>query len=314
MERKFSLDLDKVQNQSFLSSTRFYVVIFVKNFCFSSLFSSSFFFFFWLFRRDANHLSKYESTQQSCCLFAVDKPKVVPICIRNFQTLRLRHVRLWTLSAAIYSSMIYILYVHRSWTWSSFVWQALCCKFKLRVEYLSSNCWRCGFSHTLIHIIKDQKLTFNILYSSIPLIASVSRHFATIKNGSLAAFSERTASIWQILFAHSLEDGLGHLRAPCLRKFQFQFRASQALGTWPVFPGKCEPWVGGSLDELHFSSGPRDRKCYSKLWQLSAAPRKWKWIYGKLTLDSRRNIWYGIWWSSRSLPLALGCTKVGANN
>lgn len=149
--------------------------------------------------------------------------------------------------------------------------------------------------HT-IHIIKDQKLTFNILYSSIPLIASVSRHFATIKNGSLAAFSARTASIWQILFAHSLEDGLGHLPAPCLRKFQFQFRASQALGTWPLFPGKCEPWVGGSLDELHFSSGPRDRKCYSKLWQLSAAPRKWKWIYGKLTLDSRRNIWYGMVW------------------
>lgn len=150
------------------------------------------------------------------------------------------------------------------------------------------------FQPQTIHIIQNQKLTFNILYSSIPLIASVSRHFATIKNGSLAAFSARTASIWQILFAHSLEDGLGHLPDPCLRKFQFQFRASQALGTWPVFPGKCVPWVGGSLDELHFSSGPRDRKCYSKLWQLSAAPRKWKWIYGKLTLDSRRNIWYGM--------------------
>lgn len=150
MERKFSLDLDKVQNQSFLSSTRFYVVIFVKNFCFSSLFSSSFFcFFFWLFRRDANHLSKYESTQQSCCLFAVDKPKVVPICIRNFQTLRLRHVRLWTLSAAIYSSMILYTICAQIMDMVQSMWQALCCKFKLRVEYLSSNCWRCGFSRKL---------------------------------------------------------------------------------------------------------------------------------------------------------------------
>jgi len=61
---------------------------------------------------------------------------------------------------------------------------------------------------------------------------------------------------------------------------------AQGLSTceMPLFTRNYGSWVGGAaLDELHFSSRPRDRKCYSKLWQLSAAPRKWKWIYKKLT-------------------------------